>query len=87
MKDHIVGRLTNIYLKVSHITRDGSSECTYFQIEALLGKYALRTLLSALQLHSFLHLADPLGELITPINITLILATIIYSYKTRTSIF
>ena len=31
-------------------------------------------------LHSILHLADPLGELITSINITLILATIIYSY-------
>ena len=44
-------------------------------------------MLSALQLHSFPHLADPLGEVITSINITLILARIIYSYKTRTSTF
>ena len=44
-------------------------------------------MLSALQLHSFPHLADPLGEVITSINITLILAIIIYSYETRTSTF
>ena len=44
-------------------------------------------MLSALQLHSFPHLADPLGEGITSINITLILAIIIYSYKKRTSTF
>ena len=42
---------------------------------------------SSLQLHSFPHLAYPLGEVITSINITLILAIIIYSYKTRTSTF
>ena len=44
---------------------------------------ALRALLSALQLHSFPHLAYPLGELLTSINITLIPAIIIYSYKTK----
>ena len=57
-------------------------EYTYFQIDALGGKYALCSTNPILPAP-----CRPPGGEITSINITLTLAIFIYSYKTRTSTF
>ena len=69
--------MTKKYISVSQSTPYNNGRLRNGHIFKL--KLLRENPLSALQLHSFPHLADPLGEVITSINITLILATKMYS--------